>query len=348
MPKAVVLDGGFGLERLTLVERPREEPGPGEVRLRVAAVSLNRRDLLLVQGVYNPRQPLPVVPCSDAAAVVEAVGPGCSRVAPGDRVVVQFMTGWLAGPLTREALGTALGGFGGDGTLRETMLVPEQALLPVPAEMSLEAAATLPCAALTAWSAVVELGQVQPGQTVLTQGTGGVSLFALQFARQAGARVLATTSSPERAERLTALGAERVFLRSDPDWPAAARAAAGDIDLVVDIGGAGSLAAALRLVKPGGTIALVGVLGGADATVPLPLAVMRQVRLQGVTCGSRASFAAMLRAMAGGAVEPVIGARFPLAAFGAAFRLMAGDGHIGKIVISLDDERPAAALSAVP
>ncbi|MGF1627431.1 MAG: NAD(P)-dependent alcohol dehydrogenase [Alphaproteobacteria bacterium] len=334
MAKAIVVDGGFGIDRLALVERPGEEPGPGQVRLAVRAVSLNRRDLLLVQGVYNPRQRLPVVPCSDAAGIVEAIGPGCTRVKTGDRVVVQSMPGWLAGPLTREALATALGGAGGDGTLRETMLAPEQALLPIPGGVSLEAAATLPCAALTAWSAIVELGQVRQGETVLTQGTGGVSLFAVQFARRAGARVIATTSSEERAHRLRALGADTVLLRSDPDWPAKARDAAGDIDLIVELGGGNSLATSLRLIRPGGTIALIGVLGGAEATVPLPLAVMRQVRLQGVTSGSRASFAAMLRAVDAGGVDPVIGARFPLARSAEAFALMADNGHVGKIVIS--------------
>ena len=336
MGRAVVLDCAFGLDNLALVERAPEEPGHGEVRLSVRAVSLNRRDLLLVEGVYNPRQALPVVPCSDAAGVVEAVGPGCTRVRPGDRVVVNFMTGWLAGPATREGLATALGGFGGDGTLRETMLITEQALLPLPDGLDFAAASTLPCAALTAWSAIVDLGRVRPGDTVLTQGTGGVALFALQFAKSAGARVIATTSTEERAQRLGQLGADCVLLRGDPDWPAKARAAAqGEIDLIVEVGGGDSLGTSLRLVRPGGTIALVGVLGGAEATVPLPLAVMRQVRLQGVTCGSRAGFAAMLRAVSERGIEPVIGASIPLDAYRDAFTLMADNGHIGKIVIEI-------------
>ncbi|MDQ4136165.1 MAG: alcohol dehydrogenase catalytic domain-containing protein, partial [Pseudomonadota bacterium] len=160
MPHEAVIAPRFGLDHLALAERATPEPGHGEVRVRVRAVSLNRRDVLLVQGIYNPRQRLPVVPCSDASGTVEAVGPGVSRLGPGDRVVAHFFTGWIAGEPTSEKLATALGGAGGDGTLQETVLLPEDALLPIPEAMSFEAASTLPCAALTAWSAVRE---VRPG-----------------------------------------------------------------------------------------------------------------------------------------------------------------------------------------
>jgi NADPH:quinone reductase-like Zn-dependent oxidoreductase len=287
-----------------------------------------------VQGIYNPRQRLPVVPCSDASGTVEAVGPGVSRLGPGDRVVAHFFTGWIAGEPTSEKLATALGGAGGDGTLQETVLLPEDALLPIPEAMSFEAASTLPCAALTAWSAVRE---VRPGDTVLVQGTGGVSIFALQIARLAGARVIATTSSEAKAERLRALGAEAVLnYRTDPDWARHAREAAGGrLDLIVDVGGATTLNASLRAIRPGGTIALVGVLGGATATVTLPLAVMRQVRLQGITCGDREAFEAMLRAIDLHGLQPVVSHTFSFDEAPLAFRAMEEGSHFGKIVIRL-------------
>ncbi len=334
MPHEAVIAPRFGLDHLALAERATPEPGHGEVRVRVRAVSLNRRDVLLVQGIYNSRQRLPVVPCSDASGTVEAVGPGVSRLGPGDRVVAHFFTGWIAGEPTSEKLATALGGAGGDGTLQETVLLPEDALLPIPEAMSFEAASTLPCAALTAWSAVRE---VRPGDTVLVQGTGGVSIFALQIARLAGARVIATTSSEAKAERLRALGAEAVLnYRTDPDWARHAREAAGGrLDLIVDVGGATTLNASLRAIRPGGTIALVGVLGGATATVTLPLAVMRQVRLQGITCGDREAFEAMLRAIDLHGLQPVVSHTFSFDEAPLAFRAMEEGSHFGKIVIRL-------------
>jgi NADPH:quinone reductase-like Zn-dependent oxidoreductase len=332
MPHRAVIAPSFGLDHLTIVERDTPTPRYGEVLVRVRAVSLNRRDVLLVQGIYNPRQPLPVVPCSDASGTVEAVGPGVARFAPGDRVVAHFFTGWISGEPTSEKLATALGGAGGDGTLQEFTILPEAALLPLPDSVSFEAASTLPCAALTAWSAVRDL---RPGDTVLVQGTGGVSIFALQFARLAGARVIATTSSEAKAERLRDLGAEAVLnYRTDPHWARHARdAAGGRLDLIVDVGGAATLDASLRAIRPGGTIALVGVLGGAAATVTLPLAVMRQVRLQGITCGDREAFEAMLRAITRHGLEPVISHIIDFHEAPLAFRTMEEGDHFGKIVI---------------
>ena len=199
--RAWTLSGGFGIDNLRVEARVPREPGAGEARVRIEWVSLNRRDLLLVEGVYNPRQTLPVVPCSDGAGTVEAVGPGCARVRPGDRVVISFFPSWIAGEPDMAKFASALGGPG-DGVLRDTVTIAEEALAPLPPSVSTETAAALPCAALTAWSAVVEQGAVRPGSVVVTQGTGGVSLFALQFAKRLGARVVATTSSEAKAERL--------------------------------------------------------------------------------------------------------------------------------------------------
>lgn len=337
MGNRAVCFGKFGLENLEIVEVPVREPGHGEVRLRVEAVSLNRRDLLLVEGKYNPKQKLPSVPCSDAAGHIEAVGPGCSRFRPGDRAVLHFFTGWLAGEPDSDKLLTALGGPGGDGTLQDTIIVPEYALVPLPEAIDVETAACLPCAALTAWSAIVELGGVKAGDTVLIQGTGGVSLFALQFARMQGARVIASTSSPEREARLKALGAhETINYVANPDWGNTARKIAeGRLDLVVEVGGATTLESSLRAIRPGGTIALVGVLTGTHAPVNLSLSVMRQVRMQGITVGSRETFEAMLRAIRLNGIEPVIDGIYTLDEAPKAFARMAANGHVGKILIRL-------------
>jgi NADPH:quinone reductase-like Zn-dependent oxidoreductase len=332
--RAWVLSGGFGIDNLRVEARAPREPGAGEARVRIEWVSLNRRDLLLIDGVYNPRQNLPVVPCSDGAGTVEAVGPGCARVRPGDRVVISFFPGWIAGEPDMAKLTSALGGPG-DGVLRDAITIAESALAPLPPSVSTETAATLPCAALTAWSAVVEQGAVRPGSVVLTQGTGGVSLFALQFAKRLGARVVATTSSEAKAERLTELGADAIVnYRREADWTKRARElAGGPIDLVVEVGGADTLDASLRLVRPGGTIALIGVLSGAKASITLPLAVMRQVRLQGVTCGPRESLDAMIRAIAANGLDPCISDRFAFADAPRAFQRMTENAHVGKIAI---------------
>lgn len=313
------------------------DPGFGEARVRIEWVSLNRRDLLLVEGVYNPRQALPIVPCSDGAGIVEALGAGRERLQVGDRVVVHFFPGWIAGEPDMAKLATALGGPGGDGTLQHSLVIAEQALVRLDGTISTEVAATLPCAALTAWSTIVEQGGVRPGSIVVTQGTGGVSLFAVQFAKMLGARVVATTSSETKAQTLCALGADVVVnYRAESDWPRRVREkAGGPIDLIVEVGGADTLDASLRLIRPGGTIALIGVLSGAKATINLPLAVMRQVRLQGVTCGHRENFEAMLRAIARHGINPVISHRFGFAEAREAFTCMADNAHVGKIVVGM-------------
>lgn len=332
--RAWALSGGFGIDNLRVEARAPREPGAGEARVRIEWVSLNRRDLLLVEGVYNPRQTLPVVPCSDGAGTVEAVGPGCARVRPGDRVVISFFPSWIAGEPDSAKFASALGGPG-DGVLRDTVTIAEEALAPLPPSVSTETAAALPCAALTAWSAVVEQGAVRPGSVVVTQGTGGVSLFALQFAKRLGARVVATTSSEAKAERLAELGADAIVnYRREADWTKRARElAGGPVDLVVEVGGADTLDASLRLVRPGGTIALIGVLSGAKASITLPLAVMRQVRLQGVTCGPRESLDAMIRAIAANGLDPCISDRFAFADAPRAFQRMTDNAHVGKIAI---------------
>lgn len=326
----------FGLEHLALETRPAPAPGPGEALVRTEAVSLNRRDLLLVEGTYNPKQPLPVTPCTDAAGIVEAVGAGVAHVKVGDAVHIGFFPGWIGGSATNEGLATSRAGQGGDGLLAERFLYPADALHPNPPHLSAAEAATLPCAAVTAWSAIVSLGRVQPGDVVLVEGTGGVALFALQFAKLAGARVIVTSSSAGKLEAARRLGADAgIDYVAEPRWGEAARKVFGRIDHVVEIGGAATLETALRAVRPGGTISLVGVLGGATAPLNLPLAVMRQVRLQGVTVGSAEDHAAMLRAIAAHRLRPPVGAVFPFAEAPQAFRAMAANSAFGKIVITV-------------
>src|SRR5262245_30618897 len=298
MAKAYALPDSFGLDRLTCQDWPVPAPPPGHVRVAVEAVSLNRRDLLLVEGKYATRLRFPAIPCSDAAGRVTECGAGATRFAAGDRVVAHMFPDWLSGRPTSEALRSALGGPVRQGTLATEIVLPEAALLPVPAFLSAPEAATLPCAALAAWTAVKKFGSAALGRSVLTQGSGGVSIFALQFAKLLGATVVATSSSDEKLARLRALGADAVVdYRHDPHWAESARQhVGGAFDLVVDV--VGDLDTSIRSVRPGGMVALIGVLSGPRVEMTLSLVVMRQVALQGVTCGSREDFADMLAAIA--------------------------------------------------
>jgi len=335
MTQAYALVGGLGLDRLELVDWPVKPTPEGCVRVAVEAVSLNRRDLLLVEGKYAPRLRLPAIPCSDAAGRVEEVGPGCTRFGPGDRVVAHMFPGWLSGSPTSEALRTALGGPLGHGTLRTDLVLPEAALLAVPAFLTASEAATLPCAGLTAWSAVAKFGAVGTGHSVLVQGTGGVSIFALQFAKLRGATVVATSSTRSKLTRLSQMGADAVVdYRSDANWAETARRLVGGaFDLVIDV--VGDLDTSIRLVRPGGMVAVIGVLAGTTAEIPLPLVVMRQVALQGVTCGSLQDFRDALTTMAAAELHPVISDVFPFARAREAFEAMREGQHFGKIVVEV-------------
>lgn len=327
--------GAFGLDHLQRVERPQPEPGPGQVRVRVSAVSLNYRDLMMVRGEYNPRQPLPLVPCSDGVGVVEALGPGVQGVAVGERVAGLFAQRWWAGPPTAEALRSTLGGPR-DGMLAEAVVLDAQGVVPVPKHLDDVEAATLPCAALTAWSALVTLGHVRAGDMVLVQGTGGVSSFALDFARMHGARVIATSGSAHKLDDLRARGAWQVIdHRADPQWGKTARALTGGegVDHVIEVGGVGTLNQSLRAVRPGGTVSLIGVLAGGSADVSLTSVLMTQVRVQGVFVGHREGFLAMCRAIAQHGLRPRIDRVFAFDEARAAFEHLASGAHQGKVCI---------------
>src|SRR5271165_4262538 len=254
----------FGLDGLGMAERADPTPGHGEVLVRVGASSINFRDLMMLRGMYNPKQKLPLIPNSDGAGTVAAVGPGVTRFREGDRVAGIFSQGWLAGPPAREKM-TATLGSPLDGMLTELRALNQDGLVHTPKHLSDQEAACLPCAGVTAWSALIEHGCLKPGDTVLLQGTGGVSIFALQFAKLAGARVIVTSSSDEKLERAKALGADATInYRQTPDWAAAARELTGGrgVDHVVEVGGAGTFQQSITACALGGAIAVIGVLSG--------------------------------------------------------------------------------------
>jgi NADPH:quinone reductase-like Zn-dependent oxidoreductase len=333
--KVYEVRGRFGLDALAVAERPRPEPGPRELLVRVRAVSLNYRDLLVVKGQYNPRMPLPRVPCSDGAGEVVAAGTGVSRVKVGQRVAGLFMPAWQSGELTDAKAHSALGGAV-DGVLAEYVVLPEDGVVAVPEHLGDEEAATLPCAALTAWHALVTEGGVKPGDSVLLQGTGGVSLFALQFARLAGAEVIITSGSDDKLRRARDLGAaDGINYKATPDWGDRARELTGGVgvDQVVEVGGAGTLPQSLRAVRLGGRVSLIGVLAGGGGQLSLLPVLMKNVRVQGIFVGSREMFEAMNRAIALHRLRPVVDRVFPFGQAVDAFRHLESGAHFGKVCV---------------
>jgi len=333
--RVIEIRDGFGLDRLVIAERPEPRPGPGEVLVRMAAASLNYRDLLTVTGRYNPKQPLPLVPCSDGAGRVAAVGEGVSRVAVGDRVATLFAQGWVSGEPERDKLRSTLGGPL-DGTLAELMVLDQEGVVRVPDHLDDEEAATLPCAAVTAWSALTTPGPVEAGQVVVAQGTGGVSIFALQLALLRGARVIVTSSSDAKLERARELGAwETINYVERPEWGREVRKLTGGrgADLIVEVGGAGTLAQSLDAVRIGGRIALIGVLSGTAAKIDVIPLLMKQVRVQGLLVGDREGFESMNRAIGQHGMRPVVDKVFAFDETRAALEHMAGGKHFGKICI---------------
>jgi NADPH:quinone reductase-like Zn-dependent oxidoreductase len=328
----------FGIEFLALAEKAPVPPGPGEVQIRIHAISLNYRDLMVVQGSYNPRLAMPRVPCSDGAGEVIAVGAGVTQWKPGDRVAGIFMQNWQEG---RPNAAKGKGALGGDidGMLATEVTLPTAGLVRIPGHLSYEDAATLPCAAVTAWNALFSASHTQPGDTVLIEGTGGVSIFALQFARMAGARVLGISSSDEKLERAKALGLDAgLNYRTHPDWEKWVLEQTGGegVDLVVEVGGSGTLPRAIKATRPWGTVAQIGVLSGAAETVDVRPILARQIRIHGVYVGSKADFAAMNTAISEAKLKPVIDSVFPFAEAPAALRHMESAAHFSKIVIAVD------------
>jgi NADPH:quinone reductase-like Zn-dependent oxidoreductase len=312
--------GDWSIEGLAIVEGPQPRPGRGEVLLRLKAASLNYRDLVVLRRGYGPQTgELPLVPVSDGVGEVVEVGAGVTRVTPGDRVCPAFFQA-----------GKSLGGPH-DGVMQEFMLVDEDGVCKVPSHLSDEEAATLPCAALTAWSAIVIEGRTKPGDSVLVQGTGGVSLFALQFAKLCGARVTVVSGSDAKLERARALGAERgINYRTTPEWGKET----GGHDVVVEIGGAQSLPQSLRAVRVGGTICLIGVVSGQSMALPLGPIFNRRVRLQGIRVGAPADFESMMRAIEQHRLQPVVDRVFAFDELRAALDYLASGAHFGKVCLA--------------
>ena len=324
-----------GIESLQMQQADPPRPGRGQVLLRMKAWSLNYRDLMVATGAYGAAGTPPnLVPLSDGAGEVVEVGADVTRARAGDRVCPTFMQGWLGGEVIQEARQRALGG-GIDGILAEYAVVDQDDLVHIPPHLSFQEAATLPCAAVTAWNALFGDRRLMPGGTVLVLGTGGVSIFALQFAHAAGARVIATSSSAGKLERARALGAtDGINYREQPEWQDAVRALTDGrgVDHVVEVGGAGTLARSVQAARVGGQVALIGVLTGGEID-PAPI-MRRTVTLRGIFVGSREMFEAMNRAITGHALRPVIDRVYPFADAPAAYRHLAAAGHVGKVVIA--------------
>jgi len=312
-------------------------PGPKEILMRVRASALNYRDLMVLKGGGRGSTKLGVVPLSDGAGEVAAVGDGVIRFKPGDRVIGTFHPRWFGGPLSAEYLTDRLGA-NLDGVLAQYAVFNEEALVPMPPHLSFEEAATLPCAAVTAWVALTGHRRVRAGDTVLTLGSGGVSVFALQFARLLGARVIATTSSSSKAERLKALGASDVIdYRDKPDWDVEVRAMTDGrgVDCVVEIGGPGTLAQSLKALAVAGHVSLIGSSLSPSGTMLDPLLLGgRGISVGSISVGSRADFEAMNRAIVLHRLRPVMDRSFPFAEALDAYRYFEGRGHFGKVVIS--------------
>lgn len=333
--RAYQIVSGDGIDALDLAERPTPEPGHGEVLVRMRASSLNYRDLLTVSDPISRKLPLPRIPNSDGAGEVIAVGPGVSRFKAGDRVASCFFQRWDDGDITADGMASALGGAE-DGVLAEEVVLSERGLVSIPSHMSFAEAATLPCAALTAWHGLVEKGGLKAGETVLLIGTGGVSIFGLQIAAMHGARAVVISSSDEKLDRARAMGAwGTVNYRTAPDWQTAVLELTGGrgVDHVVEVGGAGTLPRSIASTRIAGHLALIGVLTGGEIN---PALIFRNsLRVSGIYVGSRAMFERMNRAFDAAALRPVIDQTFAFDEARSAFHALKAAGHFGKLVVEI-------------
>ncbi len=329
--------GGAGIEALTQVERPDPKPAHRQVLVKVKACSLNFRDLGIVRGSYRMPVRDNFIPLSDGAGEVIEVGPGVTRFKPGDRVAGNFFQRWQGGEPAADAHLSALGG-GIDGMLADYAVLEEDGAVKIPSHLSLEEAATLPCAAVTVWHAMVEHARLKAGDTILLQGTGGVSIFGLQFACMMGIRAIITSSSDEKLKRAKTLGsAFGINYKTTPDWEKAAMEFTGGIgvDHVVEVGGAATLSRSFHAIRAGGKITLIGGLSGGATELNPGLIFARRANVQGISVGSTQMFMAMNRAIEANAIKPVIDKVFAFADAPAAYRHMASGAHFGKIIIQI-------------
>jgi NADPH:quinone reductase-like Zn-dependent oxidoreductase len=335
--QAVRTTGGTSIDQLVFDEVSVPEPAAGQVLVALKAVSLNFRDLAVVTGRYPRNASQPTVIASDGSGEVIAVGDGVTAFREGDRVVGSFFQTWITGPFAREYGASALGGAI-DGVLTQFRVFDQAGLLRVPEHLSFEEAATLPCAGLTAWNALAPSCHVQAGDTVLLLGTGGVSIFGLQFAKLHGARVIITSSSDEKLARAKALGAdETINYKATPEWDKEVLRLTGGqgVDIVLEVGGGETFARSMNSVRASGQIAMIGVLSGMAGTVPLGLIGLQTLSVRGIFVGSVAMFEGMNRAIAGNRLRPVIDRVFPFEQSADALRYMQSAQHFGKIVIAV-------------
>lgn len=332
--KAYEVRPADGYAALQIVERaPVSTLGAFDVRVRMRAASLNYRDLFILKGAKQRERP--VIPLSDGAGEVIAVGERVTRVKVGDSVMANFFPAWASGPFRGEHHANALGGSA-EGVLAEEVVLPESSWVKSPRGWSFEQAATLPCAGVTAWNALFEASSVKPGDTVLVQGTGGVSIFALQLARAAGARVVATSSSDAKRARVEKLGASHTIdYRADANWGETAMKITGGVDTVVEVGGAGTFDQSAKALRFGGTMSLLGVLAGTQAPVNTHAILHKSLRVHGVYVGSVAMFEDLVKSLEFASIEPVIDRVFDFADAAAAYEYLASGKHLGKIVVRI-------------
>lgn len=331
------IQNDFGIENLNLIEKPDPQPGRGEILVGVRACSLNFRDLQVAQGVYDPKMPLPRVPFSDGAGEVLAVGEGVEKFEAGDRVAGIFMQEWAGGEVTPDAAASAMGGAV-DGMLSEQVVLEEHGLVHIPDHLSYEEAATLPCAAVTAWNALVDKGGLKAGDTVLALGTGGVSIFALQFANLFGAQAIVTSSSDEKLERARELGAsDTINYEKTPEWhKEVLKVTEGrGVDHVVEVGGPDTLEKSIDAARMGGNVAMIGVLTGVKGEFTTGKILRKTLRIQGIYVGSREMFEKMNRAVALHEMRPVVDRTFPFEEAREALRHMESAAHFGNIVVQI-------------
>ncbi|WP_341526831.1 NAD(P)-dependent alcohol dehydrogenase [Nostoc sp. UHCC 0302] len=336
--KVYEIQSNAGIDALTLVDRPEPKPAAGQVLVKIRATSLNYRDLIVAEGNYGSGQKYPLIPLSDGAGEVVAVGEGVTRVKIGDRVAGIFFQDWIYGSLTRQKMKSALGGDI-DGVLAEYVVFHQDGLVILPDYLSYQAGATLPCAAVTAWHALITKGNISAGDSILLLGTGGVSIFALQFAKIHGAKVIVTSSSNEKLARARELGAdETINYKTTPDWEQQVYQLTNrtGVDHVVEVGGAGTLPKSLQAVRIGGRISLIGILSGISNEIdPMPI-LFKSLTVQGIYVASREMFEAMNQAMQQHQIQPIIDRVFPFNEVPQAYCYLKSGAHFGKVVIEFE------------